>query len=662
MNFTRILGLACATALFLPGQNQDSGKFRLHKFLQPIGEESYETKRKADLLSTEVTFEFTDRRTKVPLKATIETNLDLTPTHFVVKGSTSRFSKIDDEVTMSSGQAAVLEGKSLKSIPLPKRFFTVAGYSPVSAQMLMLRYWMNAGKPASLPLLPSGQVTIVDRGRDEITVNGTPVSLERYSVSGIIWGQEILWTDAAGSLVALVGVDAEFDHFEAIREGYESALPAFVSRAATDSLARLTELTPKAVATNKGTVAFTGAQLIDGNGGSPVQNATVLIDRGRILAAGPAKSVKVPRGATIIDAKGKTILPGLWDMHAHFEQVGWGPIYLAAGVTTVRDNGNELEFITTVRDALRAGKGVGPALLLAGIVDGDSPSALGVVRANTLEQAKSVVQRYHDSGFEQIKVYQSVKPEIVKALAEEAHRIGMTVTGHVPSGMTLFDAVNAGMDMISHMYPSLYLAAFPKDVKRLPGVMPALNPEAPEIARTLAFLKEHGTVIDSTMTVYELSWHDLADLSYEPGIAKVAPELAEPLKSAGIPAASAKAMKPGFDGALKFISMMQKAGIPIVVGTDQTVPGHSVYREMELYVKGGLTPMEAIQAATIVPARAMHLDRETGTVEKGKRADLIVVDGNPLRKIEEIRTVDIVVANGRIFDTATLWKSVGFQP
>src|SRR5690242_20230672 len=128
-------------------------------------------------------------------------------------------------------------------------------------------------------------------------------------------------------------------------------------------------------------------------------------------------------------------MPGLWDMHAHYEQVEWGPIYLAAGVTTARDVGNEFEFIKAVRDAIKAGRGVGPRLLLAGVIDGDSPMALGVIRASTAEQAHEAVTRYKNAGFDQIKIYSSVKPNIVKAICDEAHKLGMTVTGHVPNGM-----------------------------------------------------------------------------------------------------------------------------------------------------------------------------------------------------------------------------------
>src|SRR4029077_15217415 len=134
--------------------------------------------------------------------------------------------------------------------------------------------------------------------------------------------------------------------------------------------------------------AIVGGRLIDGTGKPAVEHAVVVLKAGKIATAGPAASTPVPEGAQIIDARGKSVLPGLWEMHAHFEQVEWGPIYLASGVTTARDVGNEREFIVAVRDAVAAGRGIGPRLVMAGVVDGSGRFSLGVIRVDTPEQAR----------------------------------------------------------------------------------------------------------------------------------------------------------------------------------------------------------------------------------------------------------------------------------
>jgi imidazolonepropionase-like amidohydrolase len=636
----------------------EKGKFILHKFTRPLGEETYEIQRDAGSLVVQSSFQFTDRGTKVPLSATLRTNTDLTPQHFEIKGQTSRASRIDTAVDIADGQATIRQNKTSRTTPVPPRYFTIAGYAPASIQMMLLRYWTKSGKPNTLPVFPTGSVSIEPRGADTVEIDGKNVRLERFTITGLIWGRETLWLDEKGDLAALVSIDAEFDHFEAIREPFEPALATFVSIAARDNMSALATLSQRLSPPKRGPVA------INGSGAPPVTDAAVVIDGNRIVAAGPRAKVKIPAKATRIDATGKFILPGLWDMHAHFEQVEWGPIYLAAGVTSIRDCGNEFDFITSVRDAIRDGKGLGPRVLLAGLIDGDSKLSLGAYITNDPDQAVRYVRKYKDAGFEQIKVYESVKLDVLKAIAAEAHRLGMTVTGHVPSGITPFEAVEAGMDQINHMLPNVFLSAFPKGAKAKMGVFPPFDINSEDAQHAIRFYKEHRTVIDPTMALFDLQWRD-ADKPVEqtePGAVKVAPELARSIINTGLPGAFTPRLRKGFDAALTFIAALQHAGVPIVVGTDQAVPGYSVYREMELYVQGGLSPMEAIQAATIVPARAMKVDRDTGTVEAGKRADLVVVDANPLESISNIRKVRTVFANGRMFDPAPLWRSVGFTP
>ena len=661
LRFCLLAGLLIVNAA---AQSVEKGKFILHKFVQPIGEETYEITRSGDSIIAHSMFQFTDRGTKVPLDATLRTNSEFTPQHFEIKGQTSRLSRIDTTVDIADGKAAIRENKDSRSASVPAQYFTIAGYAPATVQMMLLRYWAKSGKPNPLPVFPAGSVTIEPRGADTITIDGRTVELTRYTITGLIWGRETLWLDSKGDLAAVVSIDAEFDHFEAVREPYEGALATFVSSAARDNMAALASLSQRLSPPKTGPLAIVGGTLIDGIGASPVPDAVVVIDGNRIVSAGPRAKVKIPSNATRVDATGRFILPGLWDMHAHYEQVEWGPVYLAAGVTTVRDCGNEFDYITAARNAIRDGKGLGPRLLLAGVIDGAGKMSLGAYLANDPDQAKAFVHRYKDAGFDQIKVYQSVKIDLLKAITAEAHSLGMTVTGHVPSGITAFEAVESGMDQIEHLLPSVYLSAFPKGTKAQFGVLPAFDVNSEEAQRAIRFYKEHGTVLDPTMAVYDLTWRpsERPIEETEPGVLKVAAEIAPSLLNTGVPAAFAPKLRVGFDGALAFINALHRAGVPIVVGTDQTVPGYSVYREMELYVKAGMSPMDAIQAATIMSARAMKLDRDSGTVEAGKRADLIIVDANPLDSISNIRKVRTVFANGRMFDPAPLWRSVGFTP
>ncbi len=668
--FVALSAAAVLSQTAAPAISADAGRFRLHKFEQPIGEETYTITRNGDTVTLKSNFEFTDRGTKVPLTATLRAAANYTPQSFVIKGSTSRVSTIDTDVEISGAQATIRQRNDTRTVAAPQSFFTIAGYAPVAMQMALIRYWRAHGSPARLATLPSGEVQIQDRGAETVALDGYSLQVERYSIRGLIWGLETLWMDSDNNLAALVSTDAEFDHFEAVREEYEPALAKFVASAARDEMAALTELSKQMPGRRTGTFAFTGATLIDGTGAAPIVNATVVTRDGKILAAGPGDKTPIPPDAQRIDVTGKYIIPGLWDMHAHYEQVEWGPIYLAVGVTTVRDVGNEFDFITAVRDAVNSGNALGPHMLLAGIVDGDGPYAIGIDRVNSPADAEMWVKRYHDAGFQQIKIYSSMKSDNVRAVCADAHQLGMTVTGHIPNGMTAYDGVNDGMDQINHIHYILDMLLPAKvDLTKLKRpnrlkMMASLDVNSKQGKKAVAFLKEHNTVIDPTMALMEFENRPAnvpAD-KMEPGIDHVAPELRAQLVNGGLPPDLAADAQKLTQKELALIGALHRAGVRIVAGTDQTVPGYSLYRELELYVQAGFTPMEALQAATIMPARAMKVDRDSGSIEAGKRADLGILDANPLENIHNIRSVRSVVANGVLYQSAPLWQSVGFQP
>jgi hypothetical protein len=231
-----------------------------------------------------------------------------------------------------------------------------------------------------------------------------------------------------------------------------------------------------------------------------------------------------------------------------------------------------------------------------------------------------------------------------------------------------FQTIDAGQDQINHIQyvVDIMHSPFPKDMSRM-GRMKAIaevNLDSAEAQKAIEFLKEHHTVVDPTMALFELFGATTAKppASFEPGIEKIAPELAQPLTDVEPPSERSEIGEKVFQKDIAVVGALHKAGIPIVAGTDQAVPGYSLHREIELYVQAGFTPMEAIQAATIIPARAMHLEKDTGTVEKGKRGDLILLTADPLADIHNTRKVDYVITNGTMYHTAELWQSVGFKP
>lgn len=650
--FLAMAAAPSATAL------RDSGTFRLYKFAQAIGTESYVIVRAGDSVALTSTFRFVDRGSPVPLATSWRGSGDLTPRFFAIHGQVSRETRIADTVTIAGGMARMRVDGAASSAPVTGRFFTISGYAPVAMQELLLRYWDSNGKPAQPATLPSAHVAITRRGVDTVKVDGPAVLLRRYRVDGLIWGRETLWRTASDELAAVVSIDAEFDHFEATRPDYGGALPFFIATAASDGAVAMAERTRSASA-GSGAFALTGGTLIDGTSATPVSDAVIVVRGGKIVAAGPRATMVIPAGAQRIDVTGKYIVPGLWDMHAHYEQVEWGPIHLAAGVSTVRDVGNERAFVTGVRDANASGRGVGPRMLLAGVIDGSGPYALGIEQADTPERGVELVDRYHDAGFQQIKIYSSMKLPVLQAVTAEAHHVGMTVTGHIPNGITTEQGIDAGMDQVNHIqYILPMMMPHVTDTTRTPDFQ---NVEA---QHAIAFLQAHHTVLDPTLDVFEWSLHpaQIPFSEIEPGVLHVAPTLRPLLMNTGVSAAREGAARRQFAAMVAAVGALHRAGITIVAGTDQGVPGFSLHRELELYVQAGFTPLEALQAATIVPVRVMGLDRETGSIAVGKRADLLVVSATPLERIDALRNISLVIAAGRRSDPAPLWRSVGFLP
>ena len=265
----------------------EQGKFILHKFEQPIGQETYEITKDGDSLIVKMDFEFTDRGTAVPLTASFRGAADLTPQSFEIKGKNSRTTSIDDAVEVQSEKVRVRDRDKWTEDARPAEFFTIAGYAPATMQMLMVRYWATHGSPAQLVTLPNGKVKIEPRGQDSVNIDGKNQTFDRFTVEGLIWGRETLWFDSSRNLIAAVTTDAEFDHFEAIRDGYESGLGTFVGRAGSDEMAALADISKGISGSHAEKIAIVGGTLIDGTGHDPIPDSVVVIEKGRILAAGP---------------------------------------------------------------------------------------------------------------------------------------------------------------------------------------------------------------------------------------------------------------------------------------------------------------------------------------------------------------------------------------
>jgi len=658
-----LLLLFAAVSPIHPQQSSaEAGRFRVYFSNRVQIDEPYRIEREGESLifkakPTWLHKTFPEAMAPPLREVNLRTKSDLTPERleFVVPSPSKP--EVNFAVEIKGGVANVQEGDSSRQVRVSQGAFPMVGSDSIALQMMLVRFWVQRGKPAVIPTIPDGSIHFRYRGRDTIVLGGTPTELERYSVSGMVWGDDAMWLDASHNLVAVVVPSGTLERCQGVREGYEKFLSVFLYRFAQDGMEDWKGTIRKMGVTQNSLLAIVGATLIDGTGAAPVPNSIIVIRDGKIVAVGSQSSVRVPPDAKIIKASGKFLLPGLWDMHAHVGQSAWGPAYLAAGVTTVRDCGGDFEIITAFRDAARSSDSLMPQMLLAGYVDGSNPYLDWDWEATVPDQVPAVVKHYHDASFQQIKIRDFVSLDVLQALVVEAHRNGMTLVGHVPVGISTEQAVEAGQDQISHARFAVYPWRTDWFATSVP---PKAEFDSQRFKNAIKHFQQKETVFDPTLAYDELPGCSPGDFC-EPGIAKAPPELARNFAPQP-PDPNAKEWKRAFEEEVAVVGTLHRAGLRIVAGTDGSVPGHSLHRELELYVKAGLTPMEAIQSATIVPAKVMSLDKEVGTIEAGKRADMILLDANPLESISNIRTVRSVIANGRMFDSAALWQSVGFKP
>ncbi len=408
-------------------------------------------------------------------------------------------------------------------------------------------------------------------------------------------------------------------------------------------------------------VAFTDVTVVDGTGAAPKPHVTVIVADGRIAKIGPGRTTAVPADAQVVSGAGKVLIPGLWDMHVHLTALGATPLsaFIAAGVTGVRDMGGNLKVIQRWQARIAEGRLLGPRIVTPGpILDGPQAHGTRGRRAiATAEEGVAAVRELKEAGAAFIKTHSLLPRAAYFAIAAEAQRQGLEVCGHVPNGVRLDEAINAGQVTIEHLV-GVALACSTREV----ALRARLQNEDQQLDRQPSDL---GAYVDVRLRID----HDALQSYSAAKATKVFASLARhhvwqcPTLVTLLLVERREQPQDGHDAPvfvrqLALVRAMRRAGVQFLAGTDLGLGGipvgKSLHDELALLVRAGLTPMEALQAATRNPARVLGLANVLGTVEEGKIADLVLLDADPLRDIRNTRTIRAVVVNGRLLDRAAL--------
>jgi len=521
-----------------------------------------------------------------------------------------------------------------------------------------------------LPMFPSGRTTLEKGATLQINGPKGPESVQLAWVRGLLPSPTPIWLDSKGNYFAEIGA------ISIMPAGYENNLKPMIDFQDAETAKAVRDISHRFLdPRNKAPVLFDNVELFDADGGKFIANQAVLLSDGKVAAIGPAGSLKAPAGARTIDGKGKTLVPGIWDSHLHIGD-DWNVITnMATGITSFRSPGTEIDRAVDTTKRRKSGELLMGEPFISQIIDKKDPlAAQGAEIVSSEAEAIAAVHKIHDAGLWGVKFYTSMDPAWIAPAAAEAHKLGMHVHGHIPAHMRPLDAVRAGYDEITHIN-FVAMQFMPQDVvdkantaQRIEG--PAkyfkdFDLHGPEARAFIAELAKRKTIIDPTLVVWEptlISDGGVPAPAYVSYMGIMSPVYDRFFKAGGYPLVEGYTRddyRKSWKQLVGLVGELHKAGVTIVAGTDGQ--GIEIVREIELYKDAGFTPAEALQAATIVPARMVGADKRTGSIAVGKEADVVLVDGDVANDLGALRRVVTVVSDGYVMDGDALRKEAGFS-
>lgn len=662
--------LCLSLALFLAGPAAAAETIRYVALVDGGKKAGEQVVRKDDDGTTHVDFIFKDNGRGPELKEEYKLAADGTYSRYKVTGTSTFGAKVDETFSRTGDNA---EWKSTsdqgKQQVSGTALYSTLGGTPEGFSVAMSA--LAKRSDGKLPLIPSGTLTVRKVADAEVNHGSEKRTVQLVAMTGVGLTPTFAWSTTGDNPRLFAFIYPGF--LQLIEEGWESNAMALETRQKQAEGEVLLGMEQRLAHPLAGTTLIRNTRVFDSEKATLGVASDVLIGDGKIVSISSAGSGKT-KADNVIEAGGKVLLPGLFDMHAHFGP--WdGGLHLAAGVTTIRDMGNDNTTLQQLMTQLSEGKLLGPSVVPAGFIEGESKmSARNGFVIKNLDEAKKAVDWYAEHGYPQVKIYNSFPKDILRDTAAYAHQRGLRVSGHIPAFMRAQDAVDQGYDEIQHINQLMLnffvtpetdtrtLERFYLVAKKTAG----LDFDSKPVQDFIALLAKKQIVVDPTLATFEFLHQRQGELS--PIVVDVADHLPPDIQRSrrvgemNIPDdATAALYNKSFDKLVEFVGLMYKAGVPIVAGTDE-ISGFTLQRELELYVKAGITPAQVLQIATWNGAKYTRTTADRGSVTVGKRADLILVDGDPTVNIADIRKVALVIKQGKAYYPSEIDEALGIKP
>ena len=614
------------------------------------------------------TYQYEDRGRGPVLRQTLRVDRAGLPNGMVLTGLDYLKANVRETVTPAAGPLVTWRNVAAAGRAAPGAGF----YLPLEAlpsDLAVLARALILSPRKALTILPDGSASLATESALTVSAGGRSMRVTPYVITGLGLDPETVWLDATNRLFA-VGSSWQM----VVRRGFESVQPMLLAAQLESSRARGATLARRLARRPAGAVAIVHVSLFDAVARRMKRSQTVIIRGDRIVSVGDDDSQSIPSDAEVVNGTGKTLLPGLWDMHVHVQD-GDGLLHLAGGVTTVRDLANDTDELQARRARFDGGNLLGPRVLRGGFIDGPGPFAgPSKVLVATRDEARDAVEKYAELGYEQIKVYSSLDPSLFSTIVRTAHQKGMRVSGHVPFGMTAEQMVRAGADELQHAnFLFLNFLADSNIDTRTPARFSAvarraasLDLKSERVTRFVALLKERDVVVDPTLNVFEQLFTARAG-TLDPGSLPVAirlPAVARrDLLAGGLPVTPAleQVYRSSFIAMERMVKRLHDAGVRIVAGTD-AMAGFSLHRELELYAEAGIPTTDVLYIATLGAARVMKQEAQLGSVAPGKMADLVLVDGDPSLRMRDLRRAELVMKGGMVYVPDSMYAALNIKP